>query len=249
MIRSVLALALSVFLPAALGAAEPGKISRERISWNGKERIFYLYVPTEAGADQKLPLVLTLHGSGRNGETLVSRWKEKAENEKIVLAGPDSADSVHWTSPADGPLFLHDVVEQVRTKASIDGRRIFLFGHSAGAVFALQMAALESEYFAAAAIHAGALQPRYFNLFDFAARKIPYIFWIGTRDRFFPLEEVRATRDALKSRGFPVEYSEIPGYTHDYSSRSAEINDAAWEFFKAHPLSAESKYTVYKDPE
>ncbi len=249
MIHRVLAFALSAFLPAALCAADSGKISRGKISWKGKERIYFLYVPPEAAADRKLPLVLTLHGSGRNGETLVSRWKEKARKEKIVLVGPDSADSVHWASPADGPLFLHDVVEQVKASQPIDGRRVYLFGHSAGAVFAIQMAALESEYFAAAAIHAGSLQPRYFNLFGFAARKIPYAFWIGTRDRFFPLEEVKATRDALKSRGFPVEYSEIPGHTHDYSSRSDEINDAAWEFFQAHPLSAEPKYTVYKDPE
>ncbi len=249
MIGRLTGIAVFVFLFAsAAGAAESGRASKEKIVWRGKERTYSLFVPAGIAPDQKLPLILTLHGSGRSGETLVSKWKEKAQVEKIVLAGPDSADSVHWTSPSDGPLFLHDLADEVMTKAPIDGR-VFLFGHSAGAVFALQMAALESEYFAAAAIHAGALQPQYFNLFDFATRKIPYAFWIGTRDRFFPLEEVRATRDALKSRGFPVEYSEISGHTHDYYGNAKEINDAAWEFFKSHPLPAEPKYTVYKDPE
>lgn len=231
------------------GAAEPGKISKEKISSRGKERIYFLCVPKDVSPEQKFPLILTLHGSRRSGETLVSKWKDKAQIEKVVLAGPDSADSVHWASPADGPLFLHDIIEQVKEKYPIDGRRVFLFGHSAGAVFALQMAAFESEYFAAAAIHAGSLDPPYFRLFDYATRKIPYAIWIGTRDNFFPLATVQATRDALKSRGFPVEYTEILGHTHDYYSRSKEINDAVWEFFKKNPLPAEPKYTVYKDPD
>jgi poly(3-hydroxybutyrate) depolymerase len=248
-IRRAGPVALSVLLLAFRGAAEPGKVSKEKVSSRGKERTFYLYVPKDAPPERKLPVIVTLHGSRRNGETLVSLWKEKAQAEKIVLAGPDSADSVRWNSPGDGPLLLHDIVEKIGEKYPIDGRRVFLFGHSAGAVFALQMAALESEYFAAAAIHAGSLEPAYFRLFDYATRKIPYAIWIGTRDNFFPLAPVQATRDALKSRGFPVSYTEILGHTHDYSSRAPEINDAVWEFFKSNPLPAEPKYTVYKDPD
>lgn len=250
MISRLLRVFVFVLLFASTGgAAEPGKISKEKISSREKERIYFLYVPKDVSPEQKLPLILTLHGSRRSGEALVSKWKDKAQIEKVVLAGPDSADSIRWNSPGDGPRFLYDVVEQVKARCPIDGRRVFLFGHSAGAVFALQMATFESEYFAAAAIHAGSLDPPYFRLFDYATRKIPYAIWIGTRDNFFPLATVQATRDALKSRGFPVEYTEILGHTHDYYSRSKEINDAVWEFFRSNPLPADPKYTVYKDPE
>ena len=87
------------------------------------------------------------------------------------------------------------------------------------------MAALESEYFAAAAAYAGSIEPKYFGLFDYATRKIPYRIVIGTKDVIFPLDEVRATRDALKSRGFPVEYLEMPGQTHNYIRSAKEINE------------------------
>jgi poly(3-hydroxybutyrate) depolymerase len=193
--------------------------------------------------------VVTLHGSGRNGETLVSKWKDIAEKEKIALVGPDSSDSVHWGSPRDGPLFLHDVVELVAARYPIDGRRVYLFGHSAGAVFALQMGALESGYFAAAVIHAGSLEPGYFSVFDYATRKIPYLIVIGTRDAFFPIDSVRATRDALKSRGFSVDYVEMPGHTHDYYGSAKEINARAWEFLRKNSLPADPKYTAYQDPD
>ena len=233
---------------AVSAAGEAGRISSETISFKGKTRTYSLFVPPGAPDGAKLPAIVTLHGSGGRGERFVTRWKDIAEKEKIILIGPDSADSIHWASPADGPLFLHDIVEQVSAKVPIDGRRVYLFGHSAGAVFALQMAVLESEYFASAVISAGSLQPSYFKLFDYATRKIPYFFIIGTRDQFFPLEEVATTRNALKSRGFPVEYWEIAGHDHNYSARSKDINAKAWEFFRKNPLPGEPRYTVYQDP-
>ena len=165
-----------------------------------------------------------------------------------MVVGPSSYDRVHWAPPEDGPLFLHDIVEQVAAKHPIDGRRVYLFGHSAGAVFALEMAALESEYFASIAAYAGSLVPKYYNLFDYAKRKIPYLIVIGTQDRIFPLDEVRATRDALKSRGFPVEYFEMSGQTHNYLLNAKEINARAWDFLQRNPLPADPKYTVYWDP-
>jgi poly(3-hydroxybutyrate) depolymerase len=222
------------------------KISKEDFL-EGKDRAYFLFVPTGAAPERKLPLLLTLHGSGQSGETYVAAWKDVAEKEKIVVVGPNSDDSVHWSSPQDGPLFLHDVVDQVAGRQAIDSRRVYLFGHSAGAVFALQMAALESDYFAAAVAYAGSLQAKYFNLFDYATRKIPYLFIIGTNDAFFPLADVQATRDALKSRSFPVEYVEISGQTHNYVRSAKEINGKAWEFLLKNPLPADPRYTVYSE--
>ena len=165
-----------------------------------------------------------------------------------MLAGPDSTDSVHWGSPQDGPLLLHDLVEEIAAKYPIDRRRVYLFGHSAGAVFTLQMACLESEYFAAAAAHAGSVDPAYHSIFDVAARKIPIAIFIGTKDAFFPLTSVRATAEALKSRGFPVTLTEMPGHTHDYYSKSKEINAQVWDLFSRTRLETDPKYQVYADP-
>ena len=155
---------------------------------------------------------------------------------------------MHWASPQDGPLLLRDLVEEIAAKYPVDPRRVYLFGHSAGAVFTLQMACLESEYFAAAAAHAGSVDRAYHSLFDFAVRKIPIAIFIGTKDAFFPLTSVRATAEALKSRGFPVTLTEIPGHTHDYSSMSREINAQVWDLFSRTRLEADPKYRVYADP-
>jgi len=241
-VKTVLAgLLLAAAPTVGLAAAE---VHRESVESGGRTRSYWLFVP-EAAAAAPRPLVVLLHGSGRNGETLARPWSDLARKEGIVLAAPDSADSVHWNSPTDGPRLLKDVVDAVKAKTSIDPRRVYLFGHSAGAIFALLMGSYESEYFAAVAVHAGALHPDDYGALDWAARKIPIAIWIGDKDAFFPLDAVRATRDQLKSRGFPIEYVEIPGHTHDYYRSAPELNRDAWKFLSQRTLAAEPRWAAF----
>ncbi len=240
----------ALLLLAALPAVElrGAGIEQRTVVSRGRKRTYALFVPDSVTPDKKAPLLVTVHGSTANGRSLVEVWKDTAAAEGFILAGPDATDNSRWASPQDGPLFLKDVVDDVAGRHAIDGRRVYLFGQSAGAVFALQMAVLESEYFAAAAIHAGAISSDYFSIFDAATRKIPLAIYIGTRDQFFPLEVVRATSEALKTRGFPLVYKEIPEHRHSYRDVSGQLNPEIWKFFSANPLPAEPRYTNYKDP-
>jgi len=135
------------------------KVFKNEIESHGKKRNYYLMVPEAAKPDHPAPLLLLLHGSGRNGQSLMDKWKDIGTREGIVLVAPDAINSAGWFTPDDGPDFLHDVVSQVQENYSIDPRRMYVFGHSGGASFALYMGLFESEYFAAVAIHAGALRP------------------------------------------------------------------------------------------
>jgi poly(3-hydroxybutyrate) depolymerase len=246
--RAHLAALLALAIPFAAQAGSGPEIEKRTVVSRGKKRVYYLFVPSAVTPEKKAPLLLTIHGSTADGRSLVERWKDLAAAEGIVLAGPDATDLSRWASPQDGPLLLHDIVEDVAARYAIDGRKVYLFGHSAGAVFALQMACLESEYFAAAAIHAGAVSSDYFSIFDFATRKIPIAIFIGTRDQFFPLDVVRATSEALKARDFPHLYREMPDHAHSYGAVSGEINKEIWGFFESRPLPADPRYTPYRDP-
>jgi poly(3-hydroxybutyrate) depolymerase len=229
-------------------AARGAEVEKHTITFLGRTREYFLYVPPGISADHPAPLLMTLHGSGGKGSTFPEFWKDLADKEGIVVVGPNAIESARWDSRQDGPQFLHDVVEEVRAKYPIDGRRMYLFGHSAGAVFGLQMAALESEYFAAAVMSAGAIEPAYFKIFDYADRKIPMGIVIGTKDPLFPLSLVRPVAEALKSRGFPVAVNEIPGHDHNYRKRSQEINDWAWKFMSPVHLDQEPRYRDYGKP-
>ena len=236
---------LIIFLLAGVTASAKDDITKELITSNGKTRAYYLYVPSTVKPESPVPLIVMLHGSGRVGMSLVEKWKDLAKKENLIIAGPDSSNSQGWGMPQDGPDFLRDLVEELKRKYPINPRRVYLFGHSAGAIFALETSLMESEYFAATAIHAGALAPDDRELIQMAKRKIPMFIQVGDSDQSFPLKAVRATRDLLNQNGFAVQLTEIPKHDHWYYDLAPKINLAAWEFLKKYELSQDPVYRKF----
>jgi predicted esterase/ribosomal protein L17 len=242
------ALLFSLVLLYSFPAQAVEKVVKQSIVSRGKTRTFYLFVPDNLSPARPVPLLVLLHGSGHNGLSLVEKWKDLASKEGIILAGPDAANPNVWSPAEDGPDFLRDLVENLKSKYPINPHRVYLFGHSGGAVYALTVSMLESEYFAATAVHAGAWrQDKEYQLIDLAHRKIPIAIWIGTNDQFFSLKAVRATRDALQAKGFSIQVTEMPGHDHWYYDLAPKINQSAWEFLAKHELSAEQRYAEYGD--
>lgn len=233
---------LTIFKPESHGQ----NIEKTLIRSDKKDRAYYLFVPEKLEASQPVPLVLLLHGSGRNGNSLAEKWKDLAKKERFIFAAPDAVNTAGWQIPEDGPDFLKELVDVLSAKYPVDKRRVYLFGHSAGAGMALNLSLFESEYFAATAVHAGALPKSETDTIEHAKRKIPIHLIVGTNDNFFPLPVVRATRDALVQGGFKVELTEIKDHTHWYYDRSKEINDLAWNFLKVFKLNADPVYETYQ---
>lgn len=238
-------LPLILLLPT-LGLAASEKISKQTLTSQGKKRVYYLFVPDTLKAPA--PLLITLHGSGRDGLSLVEKWKDLAAKEGFIVAGPDANDSQAWKTPEDGPDFLRDLVEELKTKYPVNARRVYLFGHSAGAVFGLGMSMFESKYFAATAIHAGAWRdPREFPLIDLAKRKIPLAIVVGDQDQLFPVSAVKTTSERLREKGFEVEVTVLKGHGHgSYYDKAAKINEQLWNYLKKYELSQEPEFERYQ---
>lgn len=243
------ALLLALFLSPPQPPSSPGKVVKETIDVNGKERSYYLFVPGAIPASGQAPLIVTLHGSGSDGRSLVEEWKDLAKKEGIILLGPNALSTAGWSLQEDGPGFLHEVIESVKARLPINPRRVYLFGYSAGAVYALQLSMLESEYFAATSVFAGAMPRASYPRIDRAKRKIPIAIFAGTDDPFFPITMIRATRDALKERGFSVQLKEVwendSGNDHAYRPVAFAVNRDSWRFLKNHQLAADPRYTPY----
>jgi poly(3-hydroxybutyrate) depolymerase len=237
-------LATVLLLTVVASVSAKDDITKELITSNGKTRPYYLYVPSTIKGPA--PLIVTLHGSNRTGVSLVEKWKDYAKKEGIILAGPDATNLRGWGSPQDGPDYLRDLVEELKAKYPINPRRVYLFGHSAGGSFALHMGLMESQYFAAAAIHAGALRSADMGMIELAKRKIPFSIQIGDSDQLVPLDVVRATSKALKEAGFTVDLVEIANHDHWYYDKASKFNQTAWEFLKKYELDSDPQYQKYK---
>lgn len=245
---AVVLLAALLAPAVAFATAKPEK---QTITFEGKERVYYTFAPEKfVATPQKLaapaPLLLLLHGSGRDGMSQINEWHALAEKEGLVLVAPDSANSREWSMGVDGPEFLHEVVEAARAKYSIDGKRMYLFGHSAGAVFALYMSVMESQYFAAAGVHAGAMSEDFYPYLDLARRKLPLAIWVGTEDPYFSPALVKKTQGELQKHGFDVQMFEMKGHDHNYYGVAKELNPKIWGFLKASSLEGDAKWQVYQ---
>jgi poly(3-hydroxybutyrate) depolymerase len=242
---SLAALALSIVTPAlSPDGVTPGKVTRALFTRGDCRITYYLFVPTQPTAAASAPLIVLLHGSGRDGTSLMDPWKALAEKEGIVLLAPDAENRQGWSVPGDGPEPLCSLVDHLRqTVPVINARRMYLFGHSAGAVFLLHMAMLESDYFAAGALHAGAWRsPDEFFSVETLGRKIPLAVTVGDADRFFPVSDVGATAAALKKAGVPVTTEIIPNHDHNYYVMAGRVNAWAWGALKEHALSRDPVY-------
>jgi predicted esterase/tetratricopeptide (TPR) repeat protein len=210
-----------------------GTFSSERVT-----RTYSVYAPPSAAAR---PLVILLHGWGGDGRQMVARWSSLASREGFIAAAPDATDPREWQPPQDGPTLFRDLVEALKPQR-IDMRRIYLFGYSAGGVFALHVGPLEPAYFAAVAVHAAAFGGEAdLGFLDTASRKIPVLVSAGTKDKLFPPSHVEATVRRLERAGFPVETAMVGGGEHAYQP-SDEINERAWTFLRRHALPADPAF-------
>jgi poly(3-hydroxybutyrate) depolymerase len=212
-------------------AAPTDPVERLTFSYNGAQRTYFCLIPSAADAGA-LPVVVLLHGSDHDGSEMTNAWRGLATQEKFILAAPNSLHSDVWNSQVDSPAFLHAVVEQVAARHAVDPKRIYLFGHSGGANYALALALLDSGYFAAVGAHAGSLDDSNDKLFRYAQRKTPVALWVGDEDPLFPVTTVKATRDTFAAHGFPVQLTVIPNHRHFYEEDSKRVNAEAWEFFR-----------------
>lgn len=227
MTRVVLAIVMSLWIRG---------VSADSFEFAGIKRSYSLFVPTSASA-ASAPLIVLLHGSYGSAAALISWWTALAEQEGIVLVAPDAREREAWQLRADGTQFIRAVIDEAAAKHPIDRGRIYLFGSSGGAVYSLTLSMIESQLFAATAIHAGAWRaPNEFRAVPYAKRKIPIAIFIGDKDEYFPLFAVRKTQIALAKAGHPVSLTVIPGHRHAYADVALEVNRNAWQFMKANRL-------------
>jgi poly(3-hydroxybutyrate) depolymerase len=240
-VRVAVLVTLAGGLAAGQGLA-PG-VEKKTIAAGGTQQSYYVFVPDHAKKDPPMPLIVLMHGAGGDGLGQVEAWRSLAEDHHIVLLAPNIRNSAaDWDQLYDHPEWIRDAIDEVGRKHPVDGRRMYLWGYSAGCMFSFYFAFLESRYFAAAAVHGGVIENFKFQMADFAVRKVPFAYYIGTKDQWWTVDQTRATRDALATRAFPVHYVELKGADHRFFMRSEEITRDAWTYMKQFALDRDPQF-------
>jgi predicted esterase len=150
--------------------------------------------------------------------------------------------------PADGPDVLRALVNDAAARVPrVDPQRTYLFGHSAGGVFALYMGLVQPEFFAAAVAHAAAFAgevdaarlPR-------VSRPVPLLLLFRAGDEIYQIEQARTTTALLNEAGCRAEMRLLDG-GHSYGSPDAErVNELAWQFLRGQRLATAPRFLEYR---
>ncbi|MBZ5556359.1 MAG: alpha/beta fold hydrolase [Acidobacteriia bacterium] len=229
-------------------AGRTGDIKRHYLLDAANEIIPYrTYIPTTYNGSKAYPLILALHGLGGTEDAFFENYEKKlpplAEQHGYIVAAPLGYrvdGSYGWglgNPPADpatkrtqdfSEQDVMQVLQRVRQQYKIDDTRIYLLGHSMGAIGTWKIAPKYPDIWAAIAPFSGSGAAATLE----RIRAVPEIIVHGDND---PTVNVAGSRNMvarLKELGTEFKYIEVPGGVH--SDVVAPNLAAAVEFFDAH---------------
>jgi poly(3-hydroxybutyrate) depolymerase len=208
---------------------------------------YRLYVPTTYTGSTAFPLIVALHGLGGTEDSFFENYDKRlpplAEQHGYIVASPLGYrvdGSYGWglgTPPADpntrrtqdfSEQDVMQVLQRVRQHYKIDDRRIYLMGHSMGAIGTWKIAPKYPDLWAAIAPISGAGAIAALE----RIRSVPEIIVHGDADPTVNVSGSRTMVARLKELGTEFKYIEVPGGLH--SDVVAPNLAAIVEFFNAH---------------
>jgi poly(hydroxyalkanoate) depolymerase family esterase len=157
-----------IFVPAQAANAAGRYFSGAYVSVYGS-RDYHGYVPSSYRAGTPMPMLVALHGCTENdvGFDLLSGWSRLAEQRGFIVVFPDQNNFVNpagcwnWYLSANQrrgwgePAIIAGITNRVRGQYTVDARRVFVSGVSAGGVMSNILAVTYPDIYAAASILAG----------------------------------------------------------------------------------------------
>jgi len=208
---------------------------------------YRIYVPTRYDKTRAMPLIVALHGLGGSEDSFFESYEKRlpllAEQRGNIIAAPLGyrPDGFYgWgvgEAPADpatrqlqqrSEQDVMDVLARVRQDYRIDENRIYLMGHSMGAIGTWRLAAKYPDIWAAIGPVAGSGAPATVE----KMRGIPQVVVHGDNDPTVSVAGSRTMVAEMKRHGVDVHYIEVPGGNH--TSVVAPNLEAIVGFFDAH---------------
>ncbi|MEO8192759.1 MAG: PHB depolymerase family esterase [Gemmatimonadales bacterium] len=132
-------------------------------------RRYKLYVPARYNKSRPAPLLVVLHGCTQDPDDIArgTRFNSLADESTFLVAYPEQPqkanglkcwnwfDVAHQRRGKGEPALVAAIAQRVMNDYSVDARRVFIAGVSAGGAMALTTAYAYPEVFAAAGIHSG----------------------------------------------------------------------------------------------
>jgi predicted esterase len=208
--------------------AKTGDFERHYLLGGANEIMPYrVYVPKGYSAAKPGPLVIALHGLGANEDSFFDSYSqlppELAEKHGFLLAAPlgfrrdgfygsqmTSADPIARRRSEYSEKDVLEVLRLMKAAYNVDDSRVYLIGHSMGAIGTWALAAKYPQTWAALVTFAGTGAPTLAE----PMKAIPQFVVHGDADNTVSVSGSRNMVAALKKLNANVTYIEVPGGSH-----------------------------------
>ena len=203
-----------------------GKFKFQDIKHGGNTRRVHYYRPRKKAATS---ILLLLHGSNRDGPTMLDMWQDEAERNGILLIAPSSRNPRNWSFDSDDISFMKSAVSEISDANSMSPAPIYGFAHSAGAIFMTHFSIRYGDYFKAAAVHAGAPSAAALeSYYKYKKPRAPLTHFLGDKDHIFPVGNAKAAGEVQAAQGQAISLVVIKNHNHWYYDLAPFINKKAW---------------------
>ena len=201
---------------------------------------YALFVPSGYDPASPAPLMVSLHGAGRQYDWLMNYagFLDLAEQHGYVVVTPlgyTRRGGYGYRGDSEGDRRseqdVMNVFERVTGEFNIDENRIYLWGHSMGGAGTYYLASRHPDIWAGlAAVAGGSMNADYVDAA--AIRHIPFLVLQGSDDTVVPTAGVRESVAKMQELGMQHLYIEIPGGDHSlFISRNPEVVEHLFSFF------------------
>ena len=174
---------------------------------------YLLYIPDGYNRTKKWPLVLFLHGAGERGSNIDSvkrhgppKLVDQGKNFPFILVSPQCPSDETWSVRV-----LKSLLDDIRTRYSIDPSRIYVTGLSMGGFGTWKLAMAYPDQFAAIAPICGGGDTSAVSVL----KNTPVWAFHGKQDKVVPIERSESLVKALKDCGGNVRFTVYPDVGHD----------------------------------
>lgn len=210
---------------SAKNGERQGSVESRIVRVDSDEFTYQVYLPATLQSEEKLPLIIFLHGIGQRGSggfvpakgaggALVRHYL--AQVPAIVLL-PQCRSGSYWSDSVMERMVMRSLAQTVE-EFGADANRVYLTGVSMGGYGVWYLAARRAGKFAALVSICGGSPFTRGDRFDSIVRnvgKTPAWLFHGADDKIVPVSESRQIVAALEAGGSVVKYSEYPNVGHN----------------------------------
>ena len=226
-------LLMAAFMLTTSNAAEPILEARVFKPEGSEKSLKYRILVPKIEADERLPVILCLHGAGERGDDnakhlgyFVPMWSgENATKYRAIFVVPQAPNDQLWASygwstkfnndmqpePSQSMQLVRQLVDRLIKELPIDANRVYVTGLSMGGYGTWEFAQRYPELVAAAAPVCGGGDP---SLAD-RIKHVPVWAFHGAKDGVVKLEASEVAIEALKKAGAEPKFTVYPNVGHD----------------------------------